>query len=95
MTKKPEPSDKSGRPPIAIKLFGSLALLFGISVGVIFGRIYLLTLLPEEVLAWAAPVSFWLVVVMLVALVCAFLWVIYVLSKRQRRWLREQSNRSW
>lgn len=95
MTKKPEPSDKSGRPPIAIKLFGSLALLFGISVGVIFGRIYILTLLPEEVLAWAAPVSFWSVVVILVALLCTFLGIVYVLSKRQRRWLREQSSRSW
>jgi uncharacterized BrkB/YihY/UPF0761 family membrane protein len=95
MTKKPEPSDKSGRPPIAIKLFGTLALLFGISVGVIFGCLYILTLLPEEVLAWAAPVSFWLVVVMLVALVCAFLWAIYVLAKRQRRWLREQSSGGW
>lgn len=89
MIKDVKPADGANPPSIASRLFGSLALLFGVSVGVIFGRLYVLSFLPEEVLAWAAPVSFWVVVVILVLLGCAFMWIIYVLSRQQRRWLRE------
>lgn len=85
--------DGTSTPLLAAKILGSLAILFGVSVGVIFGRLYLLNAIPDDMHSWADPVSFWVVVLILVCLLCVFVGIIYVLSQRQRQQLREQQDR--
>jgi hypothetical protein len=70
---------------MARKIFGSLAVLFGVSVGLIFGRLYLLANAPDSLRLWAEPVSFWLLVLILVSFLCLFLGIIYVQSKTRRQ----------
>lgn len=88
MTKRVHLRKDNIRPSIAVRLLALLAMLFLASVGLIFGRIYLLSVSPLGVQTWLEPVSFWIVVVLLVAFAVAMVAAIYVLSTRQRNWIR-------
>jgi ABC-type phosphate transport system permease subunit len=91
MIRRMNPRDENIRPSIAGRLFAWLTLLFALSVGVIFGRIYLLSFSPSRMKAWLEPVSFWVVVVLLVAFALAMMRAIYVLATKQRNWISRHS----
>ena len=92
MSKRAHLREDNVPPSIALRLFGLLAMLFLASLGLIFGRIYVLSLSPSDVKAWLEPASFWLVVALLVAFGVAMVSGIYVLAMRQRNWLRRHPN---
>jgi len=90
--KRKNPDDDITRPSIAGRLLGLLSLLFALSVAVIFGRLYLLSVSSSEVKMWLEPVSFWIVVVLLAVFALIMMTAIYVLSTRQRNWIRRHSS---